>query len=87
MRTLLLVGRNSKPRSSHGTSILAVPGFPSGFVDDFSSTDAYRLDNDHLSLLTTVKADADAQSAAKTGSLIMVTQFVVVILLVDQIRL
>jgi hypothetical protein len=29
MRMWLLVGRNSNPSSSHGTSSCAVPGFPS----------------------------------------------------------
>jgi hypothetical protein len=71
MRTLLLVGRNSKPRSSHGTGISAVPGFFNA-----CSTEAYSLEclENFVGCVVTVKAEAFAQKrAANSGSLIMVT--------------
>ena len=74
IRTWLLVGRNSKPNSSHGTSILAVPGFPGG-VSSLASADdedvsrvADSLVEEHLGGLMNVYAPEDAHRAAETSS-------------------
>jgi hypothetical protein len=46
MRTWLLVGRNSNPSSSQGTSTLAVPGFPSAVSADIDNwEDHFDLDD------------------------------------------
>jgi hypothetical protein len=71
IRTWLLVGRNSKPSSSHGTSNFPVPGFPRD--EDFSSTVADICKEEHRGWLEKVKADDDTQRAAESGNHFIVT--------------
>jgi hypothetical protein len=68
IRTWLLVARNSNPSSSHGTSILAVPGFPR----DVSSTVAQSRTDERRGWFNKVKADDDAHRAAESGNHLIV---------------